>query len=77
MANLAAATSLGCAILYLFLVFVDRAKPADLKILKAVRCLYLYLVALFALAFAVLVERWLFFAEAQHVSILYYGAPVA
>jgi DMSO reductase anchor subunit len=28
-------------------------------------------------AFAVLVERWLFFAEAQHVSILYYGAPVA
>jgi sulfite dehydrogenase (quinone) subunit SoeC len=30
-----------------------------------------------ASAFAVLVERWLFFAEAQHVSTLYYGAPVA
>jgi DMSO reductase anchor subunit len=28
-------------------------------------------------AFAVLVERWLFFAEAQHVSTLYYGAPAA
>ena len=28
-------------------------------------------------AFAVLVERWLFFAEAQHVSTLYYGASAA
>lgn len=28
-------------------------------------------------AFAVLVERWLFFAEAQHVSTLYYGASTA
>ena len=27
--------------------------------------------------FAVLVERWLFFAEAQHVATLYYGAPAA
>ena len=26
---------------------------------------------------AALVERWLFFAEAQHVSTLYYGAPAA
>jgi sulfite dehydrogenase (quinone) subunit SoeC len=26
---------------------------------------------------AVLIERWLFFAEAQHVSSLYYGAPNA
>jgi DMSO reductase anchor subunit len=26
---------------------------------------------------AVLIERWLFFAEAQHVSMLYYGAPAA
>ena len=26
---------------------------------------------------AALIERWLFFAEAQHVSTLYYGAPTA
>ena len=25
----------------------------------------------------VLIERWLFFAEARHVSMLYYGAPAA
>jgi DMSO reductase anchor subunit len=25
----------------------------------------------------VLIERWLFFAEAQHVVTLYYGAPAA
>jgi DMSO reductase anchor subunit len=28
-------------------------------------------------ALAVLIERWLFFAEAQHVSMLYYGVPAA
>lgn len=28
-------------------------------------------------AIAVLIERWLFFAEARHVSILYYGAKTA
>ena len=33
--------------------------------------------AMIGTAFAVLVERWLFFAEAQHVSTLYYGAPAA
>jgi DMSO reductase anchor subunit len=32
---------------------------------------------LLCVAFAVLIERWLFFAEAQHVSTLYYGAPTA
>lgn len=35
------------------------------------------ILATIAATFAVLVERWLFFAEAQHVSILYYGAPAA
>jgi DMSO reductase anchor subunit len=33
--------------------------------------------ATLAAAFAVLIERWLFFAEAQHVSTLYYGTPAA
>lgn len=37
----------------------------------------LQLLALVALACGVLVERWLFFAEAQHVVTLYYGAETA
>ena len=32
-------------------------------------------VSVLCAALAVLIERWLFFAEAQHVSTLYYGAP--
>lgn len=31
------------------------------------------LLAVIAIGFGVLVERWLFFAEAQHVAMLYYG----
>jgi DMSO reductase anchor subunit len=34
-------------------------------------------VSVLCAALAVLIERWLFFAEAQHVSTLYYGAPSA
>jgi DMSO reductase anchor subunit len=30
-----------------------------------------------AMAAGLLVERWLFFAEAEHVVMLYYGADVA
>ena len=37
----------------------------------------LQLLALVALGCGVLVERWLFFAEAQHVVTLYYGADTA
>jgi sulfite dehydrogenase (quinone) subunit SoeC len=37
----------------------------------------LTIVAMLALAFGVIVERWLFFAEAQHVVTLYYGAQTA
>ena len=33
--------------------------------------------AVLALAFGVVVERWLFFAEAQHLVTLYYGAEAA
>ena len=34
-------------------------------------------VAVICAGLGVLIERWLFFAEARHVSMLYYGAPVA
>lgn len=34
----------------------------------------LSLLAICAVAIAVLIERWLFFAEAEHLSMLYYGA---
>lgn len=37
----------------------------------------LCLLAVLATAFGVFVERWLFFAEAQHVVTLYYGAEAA
>jgi DMSO reductase anchor subunit len=37
----------------------------------------LTLLAVLAVAFGVVVERWLFFAEAQHVVTLYYGAQAA
>jgi sulfite dehydrogenase (quinone) subunit SoeC len=35
------------------------------------------LVSILCASLAVLIERWLFFAEAQHVSTLYYGTPAA
>jgi len=35
------------------------------------------LLAVPAMAAGLLVERWLFFAEAEHVSMLYYGADAA
>ena len=35
------------------------------------------LIAVAAIAFGVVVERWLFFAEARHVVTLYYGAQTA
>jgi sulfite dehydrogenase (quinone) subunit SoeC len=34
-------------------------------------------IAVLALAVGLLLERWLFFAEAEHVVMLYYGADVA
>ena len=37
----------------------------------------LSLLAVIAAGFAVVVERWLFFAEAQHIVTLYYGAEAA
>jgi DMSO reductase anchor subunit len=27
--------------------------------------------------FGVLIERWLFFAEAEHIAMLYYGSEIA
>lgn len=39
--------------------------------------LVLAVAGLLCAALAALIERWLFFAEAQHVSTLYYGAPTA
>ena len=35
------------------------------------------LLATLSMAVGLLIERWLFFAEAEHVSMLYYGADVA
>jgi DMSO reductase anchor subunit len=35
------------------------------------------LAAAICVSFGVVVERWLFFAEARHVSMLYYGAKSA
>jgi DMSO reductase anchor subunit len=37
----------------------------------------LYGLATLAALMGVLVERWLFFAEAEHVSMLYYGSERA
>lgn len=46
-------------------------------LLTDVLTLPLTLLAVLAVAFGVAVERWLFFAEAQHVVTLYYGAQAA
>jgi DMSO reductase anchor subunit len=35
------------------------------------------MLAAVSMAVGLIVERWLFFAEAEHVSMLYYGADVA
>ncbi|MGB0632291.1 MAG: dimethyl sulfoxide reductase anchor subunit, partial [Alphaproteobacteria bacterium] len=35
------------------------------------------LIAAISVSVGVVVERWLFFAEAKHVSMLYYGAERA
>jgi sulfite dehydrogenase (quinone) subunit SoeC len=35
------------------------------------------IIAALAMAVGLLIERWLFFAEAEHVAMLYYGAEVA
>jgi DMSO reductase anchor subunit len=35
------------------------------------------LLAILSMAAGLLIERWLFFAEAEHVSMLYYGADAA
>jgi sulfite dehydrogenase (quinone) subunit SoeC len=35
------------------------------------------LLATLSMAFGLVIERWLFFAEAEHVSMLYYGADSA
>jgi DMSO reductase anchor subunit len=35
------------------------------------------LLATISVAAGLLVERWLFFAEAEHVAMLYYGAEAA
>jgi DMSO reductase anchor subunit len=37
----------------------------------------LAIVAVISAGLGVLIERWLFFAQAQHVAMLYYGAPAA
>ena len=41
------------------------------------RAPYAALLAAALALFAAVVERWLFFAEAQHVSMLFYGAKAA
>ena len=46
--------------------------------MNPLRCIgRLALVAVVAAAVGVFFERWLFFAEAQHVVTLYYGEAVA
>lgn len=35
------------------------------------------LLAVIAATIGIVIERWLFFAEAEHVSMLYYGRPAA
>ena len=35
------------------------------------------LLAVLSMVIGLLIERWLFFAEAEHVSMLYYGADAA
>jgi DMSO reductase anchor subunit len=50
---------------------------ACLDMLAALALPVLSILAASAALAAAVVERWLFFAEAQHVSTLYYGAPRA
>jgi DMSO reductase anchor subunit len=60
---------------------VGFALPIALLVLSltfgGVLALPVTMIALLAAAFGILVERWLFFAEAQHVVTLYYGADAA
>lgn len=56
------------SVLLLLAAWLQYAAPAHAMELA------LCLTALLAGSFGILVERWLFFAEAKHVSTLYYGA---
>ncbi|WP_417605285.1 dimethyl sulfoxide reductase anchor subunit family protein [Primorskyibacter flagellatus] len=49
----------------------------SLGILADLPMLLPYLFAVMAAGIGLMLERWLFFAEATHVAILYYGAPRA
>ena len=56
------------------------AAPAALMLLQLITGwdgLTLYALAVLSAGFGVTLERWLFFAEAEHVSQLYYGAARA
>ena len=62
-------------------LLVGFALPAVLVLLSIVAgatlATLLMLLAVLTVGFGVVVERWLFFAEAWHVVTLYYGAPSA
>ncbi len=67
--------------LRLLVQIVGFAVPVVLLVLMltvgGIVSLPLAIAAMVALGFGVVVERWLFFAEAQHVVTLYYGAQTA
>jgi DMSO reductase anchor subunit len=58
-------------------LFMAAATVLASALVAGLLSLALGIVSLLCAALAVLIERWLFFAEAQHVSTLYYGAPAA
>jgi sulfite dehydrogenase (quinone) subunit SoeC len=57
------------------LVFMCLAVALLITLLSAFTTPYLAMAAALLAALAAVVERWLFFAEAEHVSSLYYGNP--
>jgi DMSO reductase anchor subunit len=58
-------------------LFMAAATSLSSALVSGSLSIALSVIALLCSALAVLIERWLFFAEAQHVSTLYYGSPVA
>jgi sulfite dehydrogenase (quinone) subunit SoeC len=57
------------------LVFTFLTAALFITVLTAVTTPYLAVAAAVLAGLAVVLERWLFFAEAEHVSSLYYGNP--
>ena len=67
----------GVALLALTSLVVAALVLAILFMLSALAVPFAALLSMVLALFAAVVQRWLFFAEAQHVSSLFYGAKAA